>query len=110
MPTRSDGGRRSAAMSDLTLVPPKTTLHERAGLWNVSSCSASSPICDASSRVGETARARTPGGPEYGLRRSSTVGSRKPIVFPVPVFAFAITSNPCRITGSVCACTAVSTS
>jgi len=94
----------SIRTSDLIFVPPTTTAVVRAGLWKVMSCSASSRICDASSRVGEMASARTPP-PVAGFSSTSIVGSRKAMVFPVPVLALAMTSKPERMTGSVCACT-----
>mmetsp|Transcript_51202 Transcript_51202/g.90424 ORF Transcript_51202/g.90424 Transcript_51202/m.90424 type:complete len:233 (+) Transcript_51202:414-1112(+) len=93
--------------SALMLVPPQMYAQLSCGLWKVINASHSSLICPASSRVGEMASAYTSFLPVGARQSSSIVGRRKPIVFPVPVFALAITSCPLRMTGSVCACTCV---
>mmetsp|Transcript_144764 Transcript_144764/g.403378 ORF Transcript_144764/g.403378 Transcript_144764/m.403378 type:complete len:461 (+) Transcript_144764:707-2089(+) len=107
--TRTAGGGDplSRLFSVLMLVPPTTHWTPRLELWKVRSTRASFAVCWASSRVG--ASTSTPMWPfGGGLRtRLSIAGMRKPRVFPVPVFALAITSTPERQGWMVCACTLV---
>mmetsp|Transcript_5566 Transcript_5566/g.17564 ORF Transcript_5566/g.17564 Transcript_5566/m.17564 type:complete len:216 (+) Transcript_5566:1765-2412(+) len=106
------GALRRCLRSIAMLVPPVTERDARCGRWNVRSSSHSFLIWKLSSRVGAmmsapTDRLAAAGSLARARTSTSTDGSRKPVVLPVPVLALAMTSRPCSTTGNVASCTAV---